>query len=111
MVGATRFRRTTGVRPMVPRMLSWIMANPACDGGRADTTPVDGSAHGHGWHAGKRPMERSPRGSRSRRAIGLPCPGCVTRGQGSAEHTYELQSLMRLSYAVFCLKKKNNAPS
>src|SRR3546814_8007545 len=26
----------------------------------------------------------------------------------SEEHTYELQSLMRISYAVFCLKKKNN---
>src|SRR3546814_6164203 len=26
----------------------------------------------------------------------------------SAEHTSELQSLMRISYAVFCLKKKNN---
>src|SRR3546814_10318008 len=25
---------------------------------------------------------------------------------GSEEHTSELQSLMRLSYAVFCLKKK-----
>src|SRR3546814_4644111 len=25
----------------------------------------------------------------------------------SEEHTYELQSLMRTSYAVFCLKKKN----
>src|SRR3546814_9472609 len=25
----------------------------------------------------------------------------------SEEHTYELQSLMRHSYAVFCLKKKN----
>src|SRR3546814_4981931 len=27
----------------------------------------------------------------------------------SEEHTYELQSLMRISYAVFCLKKKKNA--
>src|SRR3546814_4102907 len=27
-------------------------------------------------------------------------------GRRSAEHTSELQSLMRLSYAVFCLKKK-----
>src|SRR3546814_3947705 len=27
--------------------------------------------------------------------------------QRSEEHTYELQSLMRISYAVFCLKKKN----
>src|SRR3546814_10458193 len=31
----------------------------------------------------------------------------VWRGQGrSEEHTSELQSLMRISYAVFCLKKK-----
>src|SRR3546814_7022481 len=27
----------------------------------------------------------------------------------SEEHTSELQSLMRLSYAVFCLKKKKNS--
>src|SRR3546814_4160327 len=27
---------------------------------------------------------------------------------GSEEHTSELQSLMRISYAVFCLKKKIN---
>src|SRR3546814_9188988 len=30
------------------------------------------------------------------------------RRQRSEEHTSELQSLMRISYAVFCLKKKNN---
>src|SRR3546814_1350453 len=29
----------------------------------------------------------------------------------SAEHTSELQSLMRISYAVFCLKKKTNPTS
>src|SRR3546814_1580581 len=28
-------------------------------------------------------------------------------GQRSEEHTSELQSLMRISYAVFCLKNKN----
>src|SRR3546814_5420281 len=28
-------------------------------------------------------------------------------GHKSEEHTSELQSLMRISYAVFCLKKKN----
>src|SRR3546814_5608909 len=37
-------------------------------------------------------------------------------GQRSEEHTSELQSLMRISYAVFCLKKKksqliNNTPT
>src|SRR3546814_9534310 len=30
----------------------------------------------------------------------------VTGGLRSEEHTSELQSLMRISYAVFCLKKK-----
>src|SRR3546814_7104250 len=35
-----------------------------------------------------------------RRRTGLPCR--------SEEHTSELQSLMRISYAVFCLKKKIN---
>src|SRR3546814_3007270 len=29
-------------------------------------------------------------------------------GLRSEEHTSELQSLMRISYAVFCLKKKTN---
>src|SRR3546814_6239198 len=33
----------------------------------------------------------------------------VGKGQDrSEEHTSELQSLMRISYAVFCLKKKNH---
>src|SRR3546814_19331793 len=30
------------------------------------------------------------------------------RAERSEEHTSELQSLMRISYAVFCLKKKKN---
>src|SRR3546814_5525324 len=33
--------------------------------------------------------------------------GIATRRVRSEEHTSELQSLMRISYAVFCLKKKN----
>src|SRR3546814_8218383 len=37
-----------------------------------------------------------------------PCPFVQIRGQQrSEEHTSELQSLMPISYAVFCLKKKN----
>src|SRR3546814_4270857 len=31
----------------------------------------------------------------------------VGQAMRSEEHTSELQSLMRISYAVFCLKKKN----
>src|SRR3546814_3086460 len=39
-----------------------------------------------------------------------PCWSMIIRQAGpmrSEEHTSELQSLMRISYAVFCLKKKN----
>src|SRR3546814_3884774 len=38
---------------------------------------------------------------RARRARGAACKSCR-----SEEHTSELQSLMRISYAVFCLKKQ-----
>src|SRR3546814_13072009 len=38
------------------------------------------------------------------RAVAAPVQALVAR---SEEHTSELQSLMRISYAVFCLKKKN----
>src|SRR3546814_3655637 len=31
----------------------------------------------------------------------------IVHNKRSEEHTSELQSLMRISYAVFCLKKKN----
>src|SRR3546814_2820284 len=34
-------------------------------------------------------------------------PERLAKGDRSEEHTSELQSLMRISYAVFCLKKKN----
>src|SRR3546814_1135101 len=34
----------------------------------------------------------------------------VVGSQRSEEHTSELQSLMRISYAVFCLKKKKLTP-
>src|SRR3546814_1258962 len=46
---------------------------------------------------------RSRAGGRERRA-----PARLRRR--SEEHTSELQSLMRISYAVFCLKKKQISP-
>src|SRR3546814_8758656 len=56
--------------------------------------------HGHEGHqrevvsdVGRRASERQKQEAGQRR---------------SEEHTSELQSLMRLSYAVFCLKKKKN---
>src|SRR3546814_10335965 len=44
-------------------------------------------------------------------AVGPVCPAVRRPGRRrdrSEEHTSELQSLMRISYAVFCLKKKKN---
>src|SRR3546814_1290789 len=60
-----------------------------------------------------RPQSRSPPRpvERPGRAVALPLAGRPPRLKGarrrrSEEHTSELQSLMRISYAVFCLKKK-----
>src|SRR3546814_5510289 len=46
-----------------------------------------------------RPRSNDPHGT----ANGICAHSTMTR---SEEHTSELQSLMRISYAVFCLKKK-----
>src|SRR3546814_1065206 len=55
---------------------------------------ANGSQNSPTGAATYRPSKLTPTGLRNRRA---------TR---SEEHTSELQSLMRISYAVFCLKKK-----
>src|SRR3546814_8017764 len=39
-------------------------------------------------------------------SAGADCAGVASEQHRSEEHTSELQSLMRISYAVFCLKKK-----
>src|SRR3546814_3606668 len=44
----------------------------------------------------------------SRQHVGYDLRNAVIRIFRSEEHTSELQSLMRISYAVFCLKKKKN---
>src|SRR3546814_8426713 len=53
--------------------------------------------------------KRTHRARRQRRKL---CGCMVVEGRGtggrSEEHTSELQSLMRISYAVFCLKKKKD---
>src|SRR3546814_987677 len=56
-------------------------------------------------------IEVNPRASRTvpfvAKAIGQPVAKIAARR--SEEHTSELQSLMRISYAVFCLKKTKDA--
>src|SRR3546814_7910612 len=45
---------------------------------------------------------------RAGRERGRRKPGRAGKRRRSEEHTSELQSLMRISYAVFCLKKKKD---
>src|SRR3546814_8890119 len=52
------------------------------------------------------PYSRSP--ARNRVSSRAHSSACVLMRKRSEEHTSELQSLMRISYAVFCLKKKKN---
>src|SRR3546814_4653604 len=65
---------------------------------------LDLSGAGFGHHdapSGPAPCAR-------RNVAGLAKSKGSPRTMRSEEHTSELQSLMRISYAVFCLKKKNN---
>src|SRR3546814_7971516 len=63
---------------------------------RAGRHAVDRSAGSVPWSQCEWPELGGPRLVRQRRE------------QRSEEHTSELQSLMRISYAVFCLNKKKN---
>src|SRR3546814_7535885 len=46
-------------------------------------------------------------GLQLQRVAAVGAAGVLEQHDRSEEHTSELQSLMRISYAVFCLKKKN----
>src|SRR3546814_6887632 len=64
------------------------------------------------WKRSLVPPERGE-GRASRSCVSCSRPFRLVRsdprcGARSEEHTSELQSLMRISYAVFCLKKKKN---
>src|SRR3546814_3481828 len=80
-----------------------------------DVQSVGGAAAARG-ELRHRPLARRPerqgfdisyRG-RTARPVGIIvafCEACCLKTYRSEEHTSELQSLMRISYAVFCLKK------
>src|SRR3546814_5196998 len=75
---------------------------------RAATSPW--LRHREDWNGNSQPQNRHPQRARNL----SPQPRRLNRRQRardarvrSEEHTSELQSLMRISYAVFCLNKKN----
>src|SRR3546814_7065645 len=71
--------------------------------------PVQGEG---GFHVAPRELLTALRDICDRHGIVLVADevqsGFARTGRRSEEHTSELQSLMRISYAVFCLKKKKN---
>src|SRR3546814_3807610 len=76
----------------------------------AQTQQHDGEAEGHGDqepHADDtQPVGHIAVLPRHQHRVERPVDGKAGR---SEEHTSELQSLMRISYADFCLKKKKNS--
>src|SRR3546814_2332948 len=76
---------------------------------RTRTVHIPRTEQGCACHNGREPGRRHRSGRRywhihrRRRDLGIQQTACR-----SEEHTSELQSLMRISYAVFCLKKKKN---
>src|SRR3546814_7259635 len=87
-------RRSDGIQYQ-PRQL--------LEGDRAKKAPVVHARRAHRLpHVELRAAARR-RSNRARSAL-----GADAGRRRSEEHTSELQSLMRISYAVFCLKKKTN---
>src|SRR3546814_3647607 len=93
---ATRFRRGTivaiaGVGTTCLAGAVWLAFKPI-------SFVSNGPAESRGQAAAKAPSDAFDGAPRSYAEV----------PKRSEEHTSELQSLMRISYAVFCLKKKNN---
>src|SRR3546814_3814214 len=77
--------------------------------GRVRNRQPTGARAGNRRRSARFSDPRMPSAVPARRPTGLtPARGIPAR---SEEHTSELQSLMRISYAVFCLKKKNKTHS
>src|SRR3546814_1249689 len=99
-----RSTRTDTLFPYTTLFRSWLgcpRATGRSEIARRTAGPRRG-ARRSGRAAG--PARRRPDGHSGPRLHAFPAGGGRTR---SEEHTSELQSLMRISYAVFCLKKKN----
>src|SRR3546814_1054804 len=82
-------RRITILRPLLPVIPAMLVQQ------------LIGERENHAKAKRLRPRRKVPMPCRARR-IERP----ARQADRSEEHTSELQSLMRISYAVFCLKKK-----
>src|SRR3546814_5706219 len=85
--------------------LTCIIAVSA-SGSSAVQSPSANSAALLTSRSGARPKRAATSGTSAATSAGFARSAVKCRHSRSEEHTSELQSLMRISYAVFCLKKK-----
>src|SRR3546814_8180987 len=74
------------------------------------TTPLDSIDRSRAdiWFVAQSLRDPGNLGTILRTGDAVGAGGIILVDERSEEHTSELQSLMRISYAVFCLKKKTN---
>src|SRR3546814_1016297 len=95
-----RSTRTDTLFPYTTLFRSWLHGHHQGPPGSAKF----GLYHGRNCAGRRPPPRRDQRDHGGSRGLG-------NAGARSEEHTSELQSLMRISYAVFCLKKQNQPPN
>src|SRR3546814_9004919 len=99
-MGLATLASAAGQRAAVPPLREPVTLTMA-DMGMGAMDGANGGAFSHDAHAGMPGMDQD---SGPGAAM---IHGAMDHSMRSEEHTSELQSLMRISYAVFCLKKNN----
>src|SRR3546814_1817628 len=93
----------------LPIQNSWVLVTGASTGlGRASALRLAASYQAKPLIVGRRLDNLRELQSEIGERFNVPCEIIVADQRRSEEHTSELQSLMRISYAVFCLKKKKH---
>src|SRR3546814_6852068 len=80
------------------------------DGNAAARIPIAANSEPERSHFREQPLANANSAILMKARVVTECTKKQLQRFRSEEHTSELQSLMRYSYAVFCLKKKKNNP-
>src|SRR3546814_2949760 len=89
-----------------PTLHKILDENEIVDGADELGVLIFGHAKNAYWYGSQLSIRETRKLAPYQNATGLQVSSAVLAGMRSEEHTSELQSLMRISYAVFCLKKK-----
>src|SRR3546814_3715888 len=108
-IGASPFKNTQGTQ--YARIHLSGSGQPVGRHGQGARRGIESRARGVSGSRRRARPEAVPADERRARGSADAHRKCPARdhGERSEEHTSELQSLMRISYAVFCLKKKKQS--